>query len=347
MVISQKCKLILPLLLASALISSCGKQEDPKDDKVQPVNIRVDVIRSAKLVDEIQVVGTIKALEDASISPEEGGVVKEIIIKKGRGVRKGDLILVLKDELLKASLDAAEAAYNTAQLTLDMQTKVYQEKGISELAYKNMTYSRDAARAQYDIAKVRWERTQIKSPIDGTVDNIIPNVGEFVPPGVPIARVVNTNTVKIQAEIPELYSGAVLPGAAAIITIDALEGDTLRGKVGFIGSTVSSVNRTLLVEVVVQNTFRKLKPEMVAKVSILREAKKHAIMVKEYIVQLVDRDKRVVYVEKNGRAEERVVELGGQQGNEVEITKGLNIGDSLIVSGYQKLINGSPVVITE
>lgn len=337
------------LILATALLlSSCGKQEAASTaGKIQPVNVKTEVLKPSRLIDAIQVAGTVKAFEDANLSPEEGGVVKEWKAKKGQSVRKGDLIIVLRDEVIKAGYDAANAQYKMAELNLEKQKKVFDEQGISELQLKNLEYGRDAAKANADLMKARWERTQIRAPFDGIVDNIIPNEGDFAPPGVPVARVVNTSTVKVQADIPEAFSGSVSVGAKAIVTIDALPGDTLRGTVNFVGSTVSSANRALQVEIVVPNPYRKIKSEMVAKVKVLRETKPNALLVSENLVQLVDRDRTIVYVENGGKAEERRLKLGGRQGIMVEVLEGLNAGDHLIVSGYQKVINGTPVIVTQ
>ena len=342
-------RVLLALLMSSALLlSSCGKQETTSnDDKVQPVNVRVEILKPSRLVDGIQVAGTVKASEDASLSPEEGGVVKEWKARKGQSVKKGDLVILLRDEVLKAGLDAAEAQYKMAELNLEKQRKVFDEQGISELQLKNMEYTRDAAKANADLMKARWERTQIRAPFDGIVDNIIPNDGDFAPPGVPVARVVNTATLKIQADIPEQYSGSITLGSAAIVTIDAMPGDTLRGKVNFVGSTVSSANRALQVEIVVSNPYRKIKSEMVAKVKILRGIKPNALLVSENLIQLVDRDRTIVYVENGGKAEERRLKLGGHQGIMVEVLEGLKPGDHVIVSGYQKVVNGSPVIVSQ
>jgi RND family efflux transporter MFP subunit len=336
------------VMLTAFLLSSCGKQEtNSNGKKVQPVDVRVEILKPSRLVDAIQVAGTVKASQDANLSPEEGGVVKEWKAKKGQDVKKGDLVIVLRDEVIKAGYDAATAQYKMAELNLEKQQKVFDEQGISELQMKNLEYTRDAAKANADLMKARWERTQIRAPFDGIVDNIVPNEGDFAPPGMPVARVVNTSTVKIQADVPEMYSGSVTVGSAAIITFDALPGDTLRGKVNFVGSTVSSANRALQVEIVVVNPYRKIKSEMVAKVMILRETRLNAIMVSQNIIQLVDRDRTIAYVENGGKAEERLLKLGGHQGIMVEVLEGLKPGDRLIVSGYQKVINGTPVIIAQ
>jgi len=341
--------LMIAILALGFALMSCGKSGAGNNnvDKVQPVNVKIEILKPVRLVDGIQVAGTVKASEDVNITPEEGGIVKEWKAKKGQAVKKGDLVCILKDEVIKAGYDAAEAQYKMADLNLEKQQKVFDQQGISELQLKNLMYGRDAAKANADLMKARWERTQLRSPFDGIVDNTIPNEGDFAPPGVPIARIVNTSIIKIQADVPELHSGSVLPGTQAIISFDALPQDTLRGKVNFVGSTVSPSNRALQVEIVLPNPRHRIKSEMVAKVKLLRETKANAILISENIVQLVDRDRSIVYVENAGKAEERRVKLGGRQGNLVEVLEGLNAGDHLIIIGFQKVINGSPVIVTQ
>ncbi|MBM4161375.1 MAG: efflux RND transporter periplasmic adaptor subunit [Ignavibacteria bacterium] len=336
------------ILLMGIFLSSCKKPANESNgQKIQPVNVRLEIVKPARLVDAIQVAGTVKAYEDVNLSPEEGGVVKEWKVKKGQRVKKGDLVVVLKDEVIRASYEAAQAQYNMAELNLAKQREVFDQQGISELQYRNLEYTRDAAKANLELMKARWERTQLRSPFDGTVDNTMPNEGELAAPGMPIARIVNISVIKIQAEVPELYSGTVPVGTQAVITFDALPGDTLRGKVSFVGSTVSAANRTLMVEIILPNPYRKLKPEMVAKVKLMRKSKANAILVSENVIQLVDRDRTIVYVEKGGVAEERRLKLGARQGNMVEVLEGLNPGDHLIVGGYQKLANATPVFVTQ
>jgi membrane fusion protein (multidrug efflux system) len=344
---SMRILLVLTALGMVLLFTGCGKADTGNGQTLQPVNVRIETVVPCLLEDAIQVAGTVKAFEDANMSPEEGGVIKEWKATKGQSVKKGDLIVVMKDDMLKAGWDAAQAQYNMANLNLEMQRKVFEEKGISELQFKNLQYSRDAAKANAELMKARWEHTQFRSPIDGVVDNTIPNVGDFAPPGIPIARIVNTTVVKIQAEVPEMYAGSIPVGIPAIITFDALPQDTLFGNVKFVGSTVSAANRTLAIEIIVPNPLAKLKPEMVAKVRLLRETKAQALLISENIVQLVDRDRTIVYVENGGKAEERRLTIGGRQGIKLEVLDGLKAGDHLIITGQHKVVDGSPVVVTQ
>ncbi len=335
------------LTAAVLALPACKKQAPGNGDKKQSVYVKIEPIRAVPLVDAIEVSGTVKAFEDVTLSPEEGGVVREWTVEKGQHVKKGQVLGILKDDVLKPSYEAANAQYQMAELNAEKQQKVYAENGISELQYKNILFGRDAAKASSDLMKARWDHTRLRSPINGVFEDRYHEAGEMAPPGMPIARVVNASVVKIAADVPEKYAGQIRVGTAAVITLDAVPGDTLRGRVTYCGTTVSALNRTLAVEIRLPNPGLRLKPEMIAKVQLLRETKASTILVSEDIVQLVDRGREIVYVEQNGHAQERRLMLGGRQGNMVEVLNGLVAGDRLIVVGYQKLVDGTPVVVTQ
>jgi membrane fusion protein (multidrug efflux system) len=340
-------------LIATLLLHACGNKNEEKSFaangryEVQPVNVRIQEVKPTRFENVIQVSGIVKAYEDVKLSPEEGGVVKEWKAQKGQFVKKGEVIALLKDDIIRASYEAAEAQYKLAQLNYEKQEKVFTDQSISEIQYKSAEYNRDAAKAQADLMKARWEHTQIKSPINGVLDDRLIDEGEFAPPAAPMAYIVNTSVIKILAEIPELYACAITLGTPVSITFDALPGDTMRGKISYVGKTVSPTNRTLPVEIYLNNPQGKLKPEMVAKVRVITAARDNALLISENLVLQVDKNKLVVYVENGGKAEERIVKLGGRQGNLVEIGSGLAPGDHVIVSGFQKLVHGNPVNVVE
>ncbi len=244
---------------------------------------------------------------------------------------------------MKASYDAANAQYKVAQMNAEKQESVYKEQGISELQYKNLLYNRDAAKANADLMKARWERTKIKSPVSGILDDFYFDPGEFAPTAVPIAHVVNINALKVAAEIPERHAGTVAVHTPALLTFDAFPGDTLKATINFVGSTVNASNRTLPVEIHINNPGQKLKPEMIAKVKVLRSSKKNALLISENVVQLVDRGRNIVFVENGGVAHERTVVLGAHLGNLVEVVEGLKPGDRVIVTSVQSLVEGQAV----
>lgn len=347
---NRKASLLAVVAVAALMITlaGCGGETPGTTAEAAPgLAVRVETVTPSPLNDAIPVAGIVKAAEDVMLSPEEGGVVKEWKVEKGERVIKGQVIVVLKDEVIKASYDAAVAQYEMAAMNYEKQEKVYAEQGISELQYRNLQLGRDAAKANADLMKARWERTQIKSPVDGVLDEQYFDEGEFSPPGVPIAHLVNLSTLKISAEIPERYAGAITPGASILVTFDAFAGDTLRTRVSFVGSTVNPSNRALIVEAILPNHRGRLKPEMIGKALVLRSAKENALLIPEIAVQLVDRNRYVVFIEVDGKAVQRIVALGAREGNRVEVLSGLRSGDRLIVTDLQKLTDGTAVRMVE
>lgn len=340
---------MLSLLQIYACRNSGAEQTNASNGRseMQPVTVRVQELKPVHFDATIQVTGVVKAFEDVHLSPEEGGVVQEWKARKGQYVKKGEIIAVLKDEVMRASYAAAEAQYKLAELNYEKQEKIFSEQSISEIQYKSAEYNRDAAKAQAELMKARWERTQIRCPINGVLDDRMVDEGEYAPPAAPMAHLVNIRVVKILAELPEMQAGSITLGTPVSVTLDAVPGDTLAGKISFVGNTVSPTNRTLPVEIYLENHEGKLKPEMVAKVRVLLESKDNALLISENTVLQVDRNKLVVYVENGGAAQERLVKLGKRQGNLVEIVSGLAPGERVIVSGFQRLVNGSPVILSE
>ncbi|MCK6561313.1 efflux RND transporter periplasmic adaptor subunit [bacterium] len=340
---------LLLLFPLPACRNNGGQQTQASNHRseMEPVPVRVQELKPAHFDATLQVAGVVKAFEDVYLSPEEGGVIREWRAQKGEYVKRGELIAVLKDEVLLASYAAADAQYKLAELNYEKQEKIFTEQSISEIQYKSAEYNRDAAKAQAELMKARWERTQIRSPINGVLDDRMVDAGEFAPAATPMAHLVNTSVVQILAELPEMHAGSAAPGTPVSVTLDAVPGDTLAGKISFVGKTVSPTNRTLPVEIYLDNRAGKLKPEMVAKVRVILASKDNALLLSENTVLQVDRDKLVVYVENGGTAQERHVKLGGRQGNLVEIVSGLSPGERVIVSGFQRLVNGSPVILSE
>ncbi len=345
--------MITLLITAGTLIvSSCGQSDAQTGDRMTPdmppaLTVQVEEVHLMPFSDALQVAGIIKGRQDVMVSPEEGGVVKEWVIEKGQSIKRGDIIGILNDDVAKAAYDAAAAQWRLAEINFSMQKKIYAEKAISELQYKSAMYNRDAAKAQADLARARFERTRLRSPIDGVLNDTFVDAGEFAPPAMPIAHLVNPELLKVVAEISERYVGTLQVGNTALVIVDAFPGDTIEARVSYIGSAVNASNRSLPVEMLIRNEGMRLKPEMIAKVKILRSQKKNSLLISENVVQLVDRDRHIVFVENGGVAHERSLELGAREGNRVEVLNGLKPGDRVIVTGIQNLVDGQPVAVTQ
>ena len=216
-----------PIAVSVFLFASCGSKEGgasgqtggSPDERILPV--QVQVVGSAPFRETLQLTGTIRAVDDITVSTEEGGVLKEWMVVRGAGVEAGQVIALINDDVLRPAFDAANAQYKIADLNFEKQKKVFDEAAVSELQMKSAEYSRDAAKAQADLAQARLDRTRVKSPISGVIEDRFADAGELLPPGSPLARVVSLHRVKAVINVPERYAGTISPGSRVSVTVTA------------------------------------------------------------------------------------------------------------------------------
>jgi RND family efflux transporter MFP subunit len=278
------------------------------------------------------------------VSSETGGIIKEVVKDKGEYVREGDTIIILDNASLRASMDAAKAQYELAEARFQKQQKVFNDNVGSEFEFLNAKYTRDQLKAVYEQTKVAYEKTFIKAPFNGIVDSRYFEEGEFLPPAVAVVRVLEPSKLKIEAGIPERYAGDIKNGADAEIFIKELFKDKLSGKVSFVGKALNPSNRTFPIEIVINNKNGLIKPDMLAEVSVAKGIFDDVVIIPEEVVTRSD-SSYIAFVENNGKAELRNINILSRIGESVVVDKGLNDGDKLIVFGFQNLVNNEHVTI--
>lgn len=336
--------LTIPVLL---LTVSCGDSEGSKqvNNNSEPtVYVKTLKLKSESFVDYISLLGVAKAYYHSNLSSEEGGKIKEFLKNKGSFVRKGEVILVLENDVLKSNMDAAKAQYDMAENNFSKQEQIYKEKVISELQFLNSQYERDAAKANYELFKTRYERTFIKAPFTGIVDAKFAEIGEMVLPGSPVVSVVSMYKIKIEAGVPENYVNMINKGDSVRIVFKDLGGATFMEKVSYVGNTISTDNRTFPIEININNREGIIKPELSAQIFVHKEKFSDAIVIPEETLTKTDLG-YVVFVEENGVARMKVVEIISRSNNRIALKSGVKEGENLITVGFQSLVDGTKIKV--
>ena len=351
----QKFKNLILLILISVsllfLFLSCGKadgteKENNSDQKEKSsVYVKTVTLKSQPYTDYLELLGVAKAFYQANLSSDEGGKIKEFKKDKGSFVREGDVILVIDNDVLKANMDAAKAQYEKAENNFKRQEELYNQKVTSELQYLNQKYERDAALANFNLIKARYEKTFIKAPFTGVVDKKFAEVGETVLPSAPIVSVVSMYNIKVEAGVPENYVNQVKVGDDVKVVFKDLEGITYNEKISFVGSTISTDNRTFPIEIHIKNRDGKIKPELSSKVYIQRSNYDSAIVIPEEVVTQTDVGP-VVFIADGDTARMRKIEVISRYNNQVAVSSGLKAGDKLIRVGFQNLVDGTRITET-
>lgn len=348
--------LTIAMLASTLALGGCsGGETQPAEaaEAAQPVgrlvSVQVAPVAAQSFTDYVQVVGTVQANRDVTVSAEESGPIRQLLAEKGAFVRAGQPIARIDDRLLRAQAEQAASEAALATETYERQRRLWEEDRVgTEMAFLRAKYGAETAQAGARALRERLERTVVRAPISGILDDRMVEVGSMVMPGAPVARIVDVSSVKVTGGIPERFAGEVTRGSPAQIAIDGLAGGTFEGRIAFVGASVEDASRTFPVEVVVANPGGGLKPGMVANVRVARGQLEQALVVPQEAVMRTE-DGYVAYVarETDGvlRAEARPVALGATQGNRVVITSGLAAGDQLIVVGQNKIAGGDRLQI--
>lgn len=339
-----------------ALVAGCSDGEAVENDAAaeesrRVVNVEVATVQPETFTDFVSVVGTVEPNRDVTVSAEESGTIRSLLAEKGARVTAGQPLARIDDRVLRAQVQQATAEATLAEETWQRQKTLWEEDGVgSEMAYLQARYRAETAAAAAQGLRERLERTVVRAPIAGVLDDRMVEVGTLVAPGTPVARVIDTGTLKVEGGVPERYAGQIETGTEVDIAVDGMAGPTYTGRVTFAGASVDQGSRTFPIEVAVTNPGPGLKPGMNANVRVARETVSEALVVPQEAVMRVE-DGYIVYIAiREGEhwvAEARPVALGPSQGNRVIVDAGLTAGDQVVVVGQNQIARGDRLEVVE
>jgi len=324
---------------------------------------RVEVVRvQPKDFDEmIEATAAIGAIDDVTLAARAAGTVDEIL-ERGATVSKGQVVATLDQTLAKAgvaqanaSIAAARTGVKLAQATYERQRPLFEQKIVSPVEWDNLEAQFAQARAQLAQAKAArqqaWaqlQNTKVIAPFDGRVEQRFIEPGGQANPGQAVLRVIDVGRVKAVAGIPERYATDIEVGAAVDVQFSAYGVPPRTAEVGFVASAIDAKSRTFEVEAVLDNADGKLKPQMIARLRVVRARHPDALVVPLGAVVRDETGDGLFVVsdgEKGPVAKRRKVRLGARSGERIEVAEGLEPGERVVVVGQSNLTDDDPVSI--
>jgi membrane fusion protein, multidrug efflux system len=370
------------LLTGIVLMTSCGQTGDPiavqkaelqklKDDQANLVAkiqkseealakmdtssvkkekaklVAFEAITPTPFTHYIELQGKIDALNIAYVTPRNGtgGQVKEIYVKKGDLVKKGQLLLKLDDALLIQQLGTYKQQLVFAEDLYNRRKNLWSQQIGSEVELVTAKNQVDQAQHQVDFVNKQIELTNVYADISGVADDVNIRLGEFFSGNNQI-RIVNTTELKAVAQVPENYLAQVKVGSNVKVVIPELNNKTIDTKISVTGKIIDPSNRGFYVEAKLPYE-KDLYPNQVALVKIQDYLASNAITVPLNSLQNDEKGKYVMVAIKVGNrliARKKVVTIGKMYADRIEILSGLQPGDNIITEGYQGLYDEQPVV---
>jgi membrane fusion protein, multidrug efflux system len=317
----------------------------PSGQSGPPQVIKAYVVKNEVLEDRITSVGTVIPNEEVDLQCETSGKVVKVHFNEGSQVAKGQLLLTLNDADLQASLKKATIQKELLEKRKERSEKLFARQGVSEEEMETLNAQLSAQVAELEAIQSQIAKTRLLAPFSGQVGLRYVSEGSYVNPTVKIADLIDLSQVKVDFAVPEKYMAVIKKGLRISFTV---AGGTREyaGEVYAIEPKVDQATRTIQIRALSRNTNREILPGAFATVKIILDKIDNAFMIPSQAL-IPEMDKKKVFVLKQGKATPQEVETGTRTESRIQVTEGLQLGDTVITSGILQLRPGASVKVTE
>jgi multidrug efflux pump subunit AcrA (membrane-fusion protein) len=257
-------------------------------------------------------------------------------------VETGDVALSVYDQY-RTARDTARAQVNAARQQLEAAINTARQ---SNQAIQSAEAAVESARSQVAIAQKAVTDAIIRAPYAGYISNRPIAVGEYVTPASVVATVLRTNPIKLQLQVPEADAPHVASGMGVSLEVDAYRDRKFAGRVSAVNPAIDPASRSATIEALVENGDNALRSGMFATARIVRQGGGHSVYVPRAAV-FSDQNTQSyrVFVISDDTAKLRVVQIGTEEGDMIQILSGVNADETLATSNLQQLFEGARVRI--
>ncbi len=335
---------LFSLLLLALGIGTAGAAEQAAPPPDLPtVRVHVVSLQRQEIPSLLEVVGTVQAVQRASIAAKVSGFIAEIPVVLGSRVQKGELLVKISAEEISARLLQAQAQLAQARRNLEREQKLLKKNATTPETVKSMRDMYAIAEAGYREARTMLGYTTITAPFAGVITRKIAHAGDLATPGTPLLELENSDRLQIVTAVPEGVAGTIRTGDRMTVSVPAAD-LTGQGTVAEIAPVADPRSRTVRVKINIEQAGQ-LRTGQFARVSIPVQNTETLLVPASAIVPFGQMDR--VYVAQENTARLRLVRTGERTRDMVEILAGLNPGDRVIVDNNKLLVNGQPLSIVQ
>ncbi len=287
--------------------------------------------------------GNMEAEENALVYPELNGAVKSIRVREGDRVSKGQVIVELDTELISKSIREVETQYELAQDMYERQKNLWDQKIGSEAQYLQAKTQKEALENSLATLNEQKDMGKVRAPFAGTVDEIVPKIGEMANPMMHVTRVINLNKMYIDADVSEKYYHEVAAGNPVKVIAGP---DTLHAEIQRVGKYIKPENRTFQIRLDLDNNDGRLIPNQLAKLEISNFHKDSVVVLPAHMLIEDARGNAYVYIasKKGGETivSKKIIDVKEIFKGEAWVD-GLSAGDMIVDKGSKKAVDGKAV----
>lgn len=309
------------------------------------LNVNAKILTYETLNDIFKTKGILIPDEEVDLSFETSGKITNIYFNEGTAVKKGQLLAKVNDNPLQAELKKLEAQLPLAEDRVFRQQSLLKKDAVSQEAYESVVTELDKLKADIDLVKARIDQTELIAPFDGVIGLRFVSEGTYASPSLVIARLTKISPIKVEFSVNEKQANDIKSGTVLNFNIEN-DATTYQANVYAVESKLDEKTLSLKARAINPNTNGNLRPGYSASIEIkLKEIKNTLVVPSLSIIAELGRD--IVYVYKNGKAKQVQVTKGMRTASSVQITYGLNVGDTLLTTGVMQLRDGMDVSLVQ
>lgn len=336
-------------LLLYLVLAGCG----PRDEPVQPtrsspapasVHAAVVEVQAVPVPLRVEVTGQVASVTQATLSSQIQAAVKEMRVREGSVVKRGETLVMLDDRDLRADMARAEAEADNAKAHLKRMRDLFTQDSVARQELENAERSFKVAEANRAAAQTRASYTVVTAPFAGLVTEKLIHAGELASPGRPLLRLEDPHLLRLEATVAEGDLKSLSRGDRVAVLIDALAGQSLEGTVAQILPTGDPATHTVLVKVGLPPAAG-LKSGMFGRMQLEKGMGRTLVVPRTSVIERGDLS-GVFVVGSDSLAHLRWIKLGRSVDDQVEVLSGLNQGERVLVQGRQGS-DGARIEVTQ
>jgi len=296
--------------------------------------------------DSVEALGTANANESIDITATVTETISEIRFQDGQHVKKGDIIVLLDQQEETAQLGAARAQLAENERELGRLKNLRANRAASQRDYDERATMRDVTLQQIKEIEARIEDRTLRAPFAGQLGVRRLSVGALVRPGDLITTLDDENAIKLDFTVPALYIDSLAPGLKVEATSDAIRDKVFEGVIDTVNSRIDPVTHSVLVRALLPNEEGLIRPGLLMQVTLLKDRREVLVVPEESVMQRQSKHYLMI-VKDDNTVQEREVQIGIRKNGVVEITRGLQVGEKLIVRGMGSVRDGQQIVVQE
>jgi membrane fusion protein (multidrug efflux system) len=307
-----------------------------------PINVEVVEVKKANLPQQIEAVGTTIAEDNAKLSPELGGVIAKFYAGNGQRVQLGQPIIQLDDSINRTQLQAAEADLAFSKQRYRRIEKLAKNGGESKQDLDNALAELQLKQADVAVKQSQLAKMVIKAPFNGILGAKKVSIGEYVAVGEELIDIVNKQTLRVKYSVPERYLSQLKLDQPVNITSSSYPNQVFVAKLSFISPSIDEASGTLSLEASLPNPQEQLAPGLFVQV-LHNLGNKQPVLVLPQACLVPTFEGYSVYRVIDSKTVLTPVTVGSRLRNWIEITHGLQMEDKIVLTGQQKIKEGSLV----